>query len=113
MVSAEDAAAPALSANVQGKPARLQFDASTLRIELESRARKATEVPLRQVLWAEGTQDVVTLQFLSTVSGRLKLRQVSAQVAKDDRARIASWVEALLSAAYKGVWIVCVRRREC
>jgi hypothetical protein len=93
--------AQVLRADVGGDSCKLVFNGDFLRIESHQGVRSTTEVPMRQILWAETAQDLVTLHFLSPNRGGLQLQSVAARVGKDDQ-RTTSWVDGLLDAAYKG-----------
>jgi hypothetical protein len=91
-----------LQVDVGHKSCKFVFDDDFLRIvESPEGARSTTELPMRQVIWADAAQDQVTLHYLSSTRGGLQLQRLVARSGANDP-RTASWIESLINSAYKG-----------
>lgn len=72
--------------------------------ELDLYSEKRVEVPLRQVVWAQATQESLEVSFLSR--GRKKelvLEKIEGQVDDGEVDTAIEWAEALVNAAYTGL----------
>ncbi|KAI0065370.1 hypothetical protein BV25DRAFT_1850670 [Artomyces pyxidatus] len=85
-----------------GVPTSFSFTDSSFLVQSSDRAKPKLEVPLKRILWAGITGNVIDVHVLAKKHARLVLVKVEGR-ASDVGEETTQWVEELMRAAYPGV----------